>query len=59
MGRLWKGAGQEALDHVGGLAERFKVDEFFLWHHVGYFPQEQELAMLERFADGVIRKLNG
>lgn len=59
MGRLWKGDGQEALDHVAGLAERFKVDEFFLWHHVGYFPQEQELAMLERFADGVIRKLNG
>ncbi len=57
MGRLWKGSQQEVLDHVAGLAERFKVDEFFLWHHVGYFSQEQELAMLEQFAEGVIKSI--
>ena len=57
MGRLWKGSQQEVLNHVAGLAERFKVDEFFLWHHVGYFSQEQELAMLEQFAEGVIKRI--
>ena len=57
MGRVWKGSQQEVLDHVAGLAQRFKVEEFFLWHHVGYFPQEQELAMLEQFAEGVIKKM--
>ena len=57
MGRVWKGSQQEVLDHVGRLAQRFKVEEFFLWHHVGYFPQEQELAMLEQFAEGIIKKM--
>jgi len=33
------------------------VTEFFLWHHVGYFEQEQELAMLNEFAQGVIAPL--
>ena len=56
MGRLWKGSPQELLDHVSSLAERFGVNEFFLVHHVGYFTQEQELAMLELFADSVIAK---
>ena len=58
MGRLWKGSRQEVLDHVTRLAERYEVDEFFLWHHVGYFPQQQELAMLNEFAEGVIKELN-
>ena len=59
MGRVWKGTRQEVLDHVAGLAERYEVDEFFCWHHVGYFPKEQEMAMLNEFAEGVIKPLNG
>ena len=57
MGRLWMGSQQEVLDHIAGLAERFGVEEFFLWHHVGYFSQEQELAMLTQFAEGVIQQI--
>jgi len=30
----------------------------FLWHHVGYFEREQELAMLNEFAEGVIAPLS-
>jgi alkanesulfonate monooxygenase SsuD/methylene tetrahydromethanopterin reductase-like flavin-dependent oxidoreductase (luciferase family) len=59
MGRLWKGSRQEVLDHVARLAKQYEVEEFFLWHHVGYFPQEVELAMLQEFADAVIRPLRG
>jgi alkanesulfonate monooxygenase SsuD/methylene tetrahydromethanopterin reductase-like flavin-dependent oxidoreductase (luciferase family) len=58
MGRLWKGNRQEVLDHVTRLAETYEVDEFFLWHHVGYFPQEQEMAMLHEFSEGVIQVVN-
>ncbi len=59
MGRLWKGSRQEVLDHVARLAEQYQVEEFFLWHHVGYFPQEVEMAMLQEFADAVIKPMNG
>lgn len=59
MGRVWKGSRQEVLDHVAGLRDRYGVNEFFLWHHVGYFPQEQEMAMLNEFAEGVIKPLRG
>ena len=59
MGRVFKGSRQEVLDHVASVAERYGVEEFFLWHHIGYFPQEQELAMLNEFAEGVIKKING
>ena len=58
FGRLWKGSRQEVLDHVVRLARTYGADEFFLWHHVGYFPQEQELAMLQEFAEAVIKPLN-
>lgn len=33
-----------------GSKDAYGVDEFFLWHHVGYFPHEVEMAMLEEFA---------
>ena len=59
MGRLWKGTRQEVLEHVAAKADELGVDEVFLWHHVGYFPQEQELAMLNEFAEGVIVPLGG
>ena len=59
MGRVFKGSRHEVLDHVAGVAERYGVEEFFLWHHIGYFPQEQEMAMLNEFAEGVIREING
>lgn len=55
MGRLWKGSRQQVADHVGRLNKTFGVDEFFLWHHVGYFPEEVEMAMLSEFAEAVIK----
>lgn len=57
MGRVWRGSREEELDHVASLHEEFGVTEFFLWHHVGYFTQDQELAMLNEFAEGVIAPL--
>lgn len=58
MGRLWKGSRQEVPDEVARLASEYGVDKFFLWHHVGYFPQDVELAMLNEFAEAVIKPLN-
>jgi alkanesulfonate monooxygenase SsuD/methylene tetrahydromethanopterin reductase-like flavin-dependent oxidoreductase (luciferase family) len=57
MGRVFGGSRQQELEHVSRLHEEFGVTEFFLWHHVGYFEQEQELAMLNEFAEGVISPL--
>jgi alkanesulfonate monooxygenase SsuD/methylene tetrahydromethanopterin reductase-like flavin-dependent oxidoreductase (luciferase family) len=57
MGRVFGGSREQELDHVGRLHDRFGVREFFLWHHVGYFEPDQELAMLNEFAEGVIRPL--
>lgn len=54
VGRLWRGSRQEVADEIGRLHEAFGVDEFFLWHHVGYFPDEIEKAMLAEFAAAVI-----
>ena len=59
MGRMWMGSRQEVLDHVGRLRDQYGIEEFFLWHHVGYFEHEQEMAMLNEFAEGVIRPLTG
>lgn len=50
VGRLWEGSRQEVSDQLGRLRDTYRVDEFFLWHHVGYFPQEVEMAMLQEFA---------
>ena len=50
VGRMWEGSRQQVADELGRLSETYGVDEFFLWHHVGYFPQEVEMAMLEEFA---------
>ena len=57
MGRVFGGSREQELHHVASLHEEFGVTEFFLWHHVGYFEQEQELAMLNEFAQGVIAPL--
>ena len=57
MGRVFGGSREQELDHVSRLHEEFGVTEFFLWHHVGYFEQEQELAMLNEFAEGVIQPI--
>lgn len=38
--------------------KKFKANEIFLWHHVGYFPQEVELAMLSEFAEAVIKPMS-
>lgn len=58
MGRLWKGSRQEVQDEVARLVKKFKANEIFLWHHVGYFPQEVELAMLSEFAEAVIEPMS-
>ena len=50
VGRMWEGSRQQVADQLGRLSEAYGVDEFFLWHHVGYFPQDVEMAMLEEFA---------
>lgn len=50
VGRLWEGSRQEVADQLGRLKDSYGVDEFFVWHHVGYFPHEVEMAMLEEFA---------
>lgn len=55
VGRLWSGSKQAVQDDIGRMRELYKVDEYFLWHHVGYFPQEVEMAMLREFADAVIK----
>ena len=57
MGRLFMGSRQEVLDHVARLSETYGITEFFLWHHVGYFEHEQEMAMLHEFSEGVIQPL--
>jgi alkanesulfonate monooxygenase SsuD/methylene tetrahydromethanopterin reductase-like flavin-dependent oxidoreductase (luciferase family) len=59
MGRLWKGPRQAVLDEVGRLSNTYGIDEIFLWHHVGYFPQDVEMGMLEAFSEAVIKPLNG
>lgn len=59
MGRVWKGSRQETLDNVMELAERYQIDEFFLWHHVGFFGDDVEQEALVEFSEGVIRKVNG
>ena len=55
VGRLWEGSRQHVADEIGRLSEAYGVDEFFLWHHIGYFPDEVELAMLAEFAAAVIQ----
>jgi hypothetical protein len=54
VGRLWSGSKQAVQDDIGRLRDLYKVEEYFLWHHVGYFPQDVELAMLREFADAVM-----
>ena len=58
MGRVWNGSRQETLDNVMMLAERYQIDEFFLWHHVGYFGDDYEQESLIEFAEGVIQEVN-
>ena len=58
MGRLWKGAHQQVFDEVNRLHETYGIKEFFLWHHVGYFEHQQELAMQNEFSEAVIQPLN-
>ena len=53
-GRIFGGSRQQVQDEVGGLVERYGVDEIFVWHHVGYFGDELERAALSAFAEAVI-----
>ena len=58
-GAARKGSRHEVQDEVARLVKKFKANEiFFLWHHVGYFPQEVELAMLSEFAEAVIKPMS-
>lgn len=56
-GRMWTGSKQEVQDHALGVIERYDLDEIFIWHHVGYFGDELEMAALKGFADAVIEPL--
>ncbi|BCH29877.1 hypothetical protein MesoLjLc_18070 [Mesorhizobium sp. L-8-10] len=58
MGRIFGGSRQETLDSVMELAERYKIDEIFLWHHVGFFGDDLEQEALIEFSEGVIRRVN-
>ncbi len=58
MGRVWGGSRQETLDNVMELAERYQIDEFFVWHHVGFFGDDIEQEALIEFSEGVIRQVN-
>lgn len=57
MGRVWKGTVDQVIDQVGALREKYGTEEFVCWHHVGYFEQEEELEMLDNFAQ-VIKAFN-
>lgn len=57
VGRMWEGSRQQVADEIGRLRDTYKVNEFFLWHHVGYFPDEVEMAMLSEFAEAVIKPM--
>ncbi|MBO9448859.1 LLM class flavin-dependent oxidoreductase [Tropicibacter sp. R16_0] len=59
LGRVWDGSRQQVLDQVCELAERYQIDEFFVWHHVNYFGDEIEQEALIEFAEGVIKHVNG
>jgi len=58
MGRVWGGSRQETLDNVMELAERYEIDEFFVWHHINFFGDDLEQEALVEFAEGVINKVN-
>lgn len=58
MGRVWNGSRQETLDNVMMLAERYQIEEFFVWHHVNFFGDELEQEGLIEFAEGVIQQVN-
>jgi alkanesulfonate monooxygenase SsuD/methylene tetrahydromethanopterin reductase-like flavin-dependent oxidoreductase (luciferase family) len=55
FGRIWGGSKQAVQDDIGRLRDTYKIDEFFIWHHVGYFQQDIEMAMLREFADAVMK----
>lgn len=59
MGRVWNGGQQETLDQVMMLAEKYNIDEFFVWHHTNFFGDDLEMEALEAFSEGVIKKVNG
>ena len=54
VGRIWGQSKQAVQDDIGRLRDLYKIDEYFIWHHVGYFPQDVEMAMLREFADAVM-----
>lgn len=59
MGRVWGGSRQAVPDDIARLNETYGITEFFLWHHVGYFEHEEEMAMLNEFSEAVIAPLTG
>lgn len=54
VGRMLAGTGTEVAEQLTQLEERFGIDEFFLWHHVGYYDQDVELAMLADLAEAAL-----
>ena len=58
MGRMWTGSRQEVQDDALRIIDQFELDEIFIWHHIGYFGDELEMAALNAFADAVIKPLS-
>jgi len=58
VGRLFIGTPRKVRGEVERLMEKHQVDEFFLWHHTGYFPHEVEMEMTELFGAKVIGPLS-
>lgn len=56
-GRMWSSSKQELQDDVLGLIDEYKVDEIFVWHHVGHFGDDVEMAALKAFSEAVIQPL--
>lgn len=50
MWRVWKGAVYQVIDQVGALKEKHGTKEFVVWHHVGYFTQDEDLEILNNYA---------
>ena len=55
-GRMWSSSKQELQDDVLGLIDEYKVDEIFVWHHVGHFGDDVEMAALKAFSEAVIQR---
>jgi alkanesulfonate monooxygenase SsuD/methylene tetrahydromethanopterin reductase-like flavin-dependent oxidoreductase (luciferase family) len=57
LGRKIAGTGEDALRTIEHLNKTLGIEEFFLWHHVNCFDNEQEMEALEEFGNTVVSRL--